>query len=775
MADVMISYTGLKIASMEGSGVKTLLTSGKYCEDDIYVSYSKKGNATAKGDSSISVNNAESGYACSLIQYGVCEQDDQTNAISCNNGTLSISGGEIVITAENRESITLGSQTATVENLYSVGNVRDEHELVTGTVIRKNAACIYDGTQPVGDRYISSTGAKDNGAIIIYPLETEYTGNSIVSFTETVEQDVNLLEARIELSQDLHGYSNPWPGGGGVNILPMTNWFQAGYTSTYNGVTMTVNADGSITLSGTANPQADFYLSRTTNGITLNPLYVDAGTYTISMTGTQTISGVKLVMSGSGQNGYPYSEAPSNGAAKTGAVTDATQPFNYFLLRITSGTVSDGTYYIQFESGPTATSWTPYENICPISGLIGLSVYRTGKNLIDPAKKVIVTGSTTTARWYKDGTGFLLHGGQAYALSSNISTDATYFVYFYDLGGTQLAYGKWTATYTPTNDTYVYIQYYESGGAHLADAEFQLELGSTASTYEAYKGNTYSVEWSTQAGTVYGGTVDVVTGALTVDKAGVDLGSVSWTKYGSTANYDRYITSGIDSLTKNSSSVVCSIFKPRIGSETIVANMIWIASGNSKLSATTDVGAYANASDFKSGMSGQMLVYELATPQTYQLTAQEVETMVGVNNVFSPDAASIKIVVSNPVIEHVTPQPLALAEGSNTVTATNLSVSSVPLKLEYDREISVYAGAHHSVVAVVITFTIDDITYSADSGMTWTQWCESAHNTDGFVCSNGYVLDSMEMMAVEYNASYVSQSETIVENCSYVTAPYVSM
>ena len=99
-----------------------------------------------EGDSSVSVNDAESGNICSLIQYGVCEQDAQTNAISCNNGTLSVSSGEIVTMAANREAIALSSQTATVENLYAVGNVRDEQELVTGIVTRKNAACIYDGT-----------------------------------------------------------------------------------------------------------------------------------------------------------------------------------------------------------------------------------------------------------------------------------------------------------------------------------------------------------------------------------------------------------------------------------------------------------------------------------------------------------------------------------------------------------------------------------------------------------------------------------------------------
>jgi hypothetical protein len=44
----------------------------------------------------------------------------------------------------------------------------------------------------------------------------------------------------------------------------------------------------------------------------------------------------------------------------------------------------------------------------------------------------------------------------------------------------------------------------------------QLEIGSAATDYEPYKGNTYSVNWETEAGTVYGGTLDIVSGKLTV-------------------------------------------------------------------------------------------------------------------------------------------------------------------------------------------------------------------------------------------------------------------
>ena len=43
MSDITISYKGNSIATMDASGTKTLLTSGKYCEDDIEVAYVKSG------------------------------------------------------------------------------------------------------------------------------------------------------------------------------------------------------------------------------------------------------------------------------------------------------------------------------------------------------------------------------------------------------------------------------------------------------------------------------------------------------------------------------------------------------------------------------------------------------------------------------------------------------------------------------------------------------------------------------------------------------------
>lgn len=41
MAEVNISYNDTVIAEMDASGTKTLLTSGKYCEDDIEIVYNR--------------------------------------------------------------------------------------------------------------------------------------------------------------------------------------------------------------------------------------------------------------------------------------------------------------------------------------------------------------------------------------------------------------------------------------------------------------------------------------------------------------------------------------------------------------------------------------------------------------------------------------------------------------------------------------------------------------------------------------------------------------
>ena len=86
-------------------------------------------------------------------------------------------------------------QTASAPMLLSVGDVKDEVELIAGTYTHRCAACEYDGTQPVGDTYLSTTGGKDIGAIIVYPLATPDT-EQITPQALSANEGMNIVEAR---------------------------------------------------------------------------------------------------------------------------------------------------------------------------------------------------------------------------------------------------------------------------------------------------------------------------------------------------------------------------------------------------------------------------------------------------------------------------------------------------------------------------------------------------------------------------------------------------
>ena len=102
------------------------------------------------------------------------------------SATADINTGEFTVEAEtlaaasyrnNVKNLAIYSpqQTASVPTLLSVGDVKDEAEIISGLVTRRVTACLYDGTQPVGDVYMSTTGGKDLGAIIVYPLDEQIT------------------------------------------------------------------------------------------------------------------------------------------------------------------------------------------------------------------------------------------------------------------------------------------------------------------------------------------------------------------------------------------------------------------------------------------------------------------------------------------------------------------------------------------------------------------------------------------------------------------------
>jgi hypothetical protein len=168
-------------------------------------------------------------------------------------------------------------------------------------------------------------------------------------------------------------------------------------------------------------------------------------------------------------------------------------------------------------------------------------------------------------------------------------------------------------------------------------------------TLDAQDGTTYPISWADEAGTVYGGTLDVTTGLLTVDMASVDLGTLTWTYYTSGTN-PLFSTSsitdsalGVNGVVPNaiSSAYTAYASNSRSNLASVLPNGCFsIERGATTFHVRND--AYTSAAAFKTAMSGVQLVYELATPQTYQLTPQAVMTILGQNNIWA-DTGDVEV------------------------------------------------------------------------------------------------------------------------------------
>lgn len=333
----------------------------------------------------------------------------------------------------------------------------------------------------------------------------------------------NDVSVNIEPIQDLHGYANPWPGGGGKNLFDVTDSVISGYVSS-SGQWKSWAENEKSAISGLLQP----------------------GTYTISKI-SSTRFRVGLYDSKPTNNEDLNSSAYWTASPQTAtSLTITTQTAGYLAIFMYNGsseahTADEIANSIQIESGSSASEWTPYANICPISGLTGLSVY-----------------------------------------------------------------------VSPTQDP--------------DDA------------------TVYNVNWSTQAGTVYGGTLDVVTGVLTVDRASVDLGSISWI-YQSGYTYPYFqgnmpadCVSGPDA--PNQVSVICSAYE---GITNMTATSFRTENHNCQCCLNSAVStkrllvqnsAYTDGATFRTAMNGVQLVYDLETHITYQLTPMQVAALV-TNNVWT--------------------------------------------------------------------------------------------------------------------------------------------
>lgn len=401
---------------------------------------------------------------------------------------------------------------------------------------------------------------------------TTYTGD-VVQFDGVTGASITSLSTTITPTQDLHGYANPWPAGGGKNLVGLNT--SPNRVISYTGVSASDHTDDAVTL--TSNGNATYAQMG---------LYYDlpAGTYTLSIKATSSDSYTPVVSGYKMTGNVLLFSSCKEGQPKSFTLSETTTVNFRFFATTNDSTARTVTFYdVQLESGSTATSWTPYSNICPISGRTGLSVY-----------------------------------------------------------------------VSPTQD--------------VADA------------------TTYAVDWTTEAGTVYGGTLDVVTGELVVNKVCVSL-NPSWYWYvSSTQPSGLTVVATTDFPLHVVGGEICSHYK-----RATTLYVVNLALGEFITAATSAYFCFKDSSggtadEFKEYLTAQatagtpvQVVYELATPLTYQLTPQEIEVLVGKNNVWT-SSGPVSVTVEAPFVGTVTnptpfeARPMLEVSGVGEITINGKSI-----------------------------------------------------------------------------------------------------
>lgn len=335
-----------------------------------------------------------------------------------------------------------------------------------------------------------------------------------------------------------------------------------------------------------------------------------------------------------------YSET---GKAYSPVVVNVPFPENGYLLESASGrainTTDGAPLYLQeckaeIESVQEGSGDPSPTNVRPISGQTEVNVKRCGKNMFD-VSSLIYGRIDNNGNDYQDGnpgfrrTEYIFLKAGTYTLSRKAATN-WYKCYLYDLSknGIGLMVNNDTDLYNSfvlENDGYIRIAF----DYVPADADcIQLEHGDTATEYEPYNGRTYTIQLGD---TIYGGELDVVTGELTVTHESVDLGALSWTMSDGFFRTNDLITTVKKPINNQTMVNAISSIYPIMTWEAINTTDTAIAVSIAGQMIVADPNI-ASVSDFVSAVSGQTLVYELAEPQTIQLSPKQIRLLDGVNN-----------------------------------------------------------------------------------------------------------------------------------------------
>ena len=478
-------------------------------------------------------------------------------------------------------------------------------------------------------------------------IHTSASG-SLVHITDGAPLPVDSLTVDIDPVQDLHGYDAPWPAGGGKNLLNWTNT-----TQTINGVKFTVNSDGTVTANGTADGgDASFYSASP------NPVSFPEGSYKLSG-----------CPSGGSNSTYMVNETVYS-ANDTGSGANLTIPQNPNDIKVRivvrNGVTVNNLLFkpmICLATASNPTTFEPYSNVCPISGHTSAVVTRTGVN------HAVLTGHT-------NGTAAVditvTETGAEKTMVAVTTTDRNYRYAWFEMspnglvGKTIIVSGKQTVSngavkgikiVSVTDGTETNLSSSSNDDIFVLSAvvpecdAIRVTFPVVGSTGSAGAKKTISnVSCSLEHASVtislgdtrYGGTLDVLTGKMTVDKGFVTVNG--------TENITWYINSGATLQTVYTSTTLLPDVKTTGGYQQealcnefdIILNSSQRAIGkayvdNGYFNMVFAPNTFSTSDDVKTWLASNplQLVYELATPLTVTLSPATMSLLLGENNIWS--------------------------------------------------------------------------------------------------------------------------------------------
>lgn len=443
-------------------------------------------------------------------------------------------------------------------------------------------------------------------------IETLTASGSIATFETNMVDNLVDLKAEITPIQDLHGYDNPWPAGGGKNILDANSYGFANQANIIWGGTAQGYADGSLVL--------------------------EAGTYTFSV--SVSVSGLYI------SDNQASITTVYNKTFVTFTITEQ-KPIKIMVYK--AGVTSEDilSYKYQLERGSTATDWTPYENVCPITGHAEAKIVHKGKNLINDAIKYAYSGNIVYIGQTDNNYRIFLKAG-TYTVSVDFN-GVPYGFYFKSANSANekiwgSGSGITSATFIIPEDGYYRFWVYYNPNTGTIDVNnlrsIQIELGSEVTDYEPFAGSEVTVQFGQ---TVFGGVLDAINSILTITKQFYTVtSSTSFSNFISSAQYGSFARITPIGMQKNDADIshsICSMAKSvsyndRITDPT-VDRIFSDELGYVNLRASANV-SVSDITALRNRFIGADIVYELATPIEIPLSAiSQFETLLGVNNVYS--------------------------------------------------------------------------------------------------------------------------------------------